>query len=44
MQPRFTTHASPAASLTTISSAVRPDGNDSVTLPNQGGRLIGARF
>ena len=44
MQPRFTTHASPAASSTTTSSAVRPEGNDSVTVRSQSGRLSGARF
>ena len=44
MQPRFTTQASCAASLTTISSAERPDGNLSVTTGIQSGRLSGARF
>ena len=44
MQPRLTIHASPAASSTTTSSAVRPDGNDSVTVRSHGGRLSGARF
>ena len=41
MQPRFTIHASPAASSTTISSAVRPEGNDSVTVRSQAGRSRG---
>ena len=44
MQPRFTIQARPAASSTTISSAVRPDGNDSVTVRSHSGRLSGARF
>ena len=44
MQPRFTIHASPAASSTTTSSAVRPDGKDRDTVLSQGGRLAGARF
>ncbi len=44
MHPRFTIHASPAASSTTISSAVRPDGKLSVTVRNHSGRLSGARF
>ena len=44
MQPRFTTQARPAASSTTISSAVRPDGNDSVATRTQSGRFSGARF
>ena len=44
MQPRFTIQASPAASSTTISSAVRPEGNASVTVRSQSGRLSGARF
>ena len=39
MQPRFTTQASPAASSTTTSSAVRPDGNESVTVRSQSGRF-----
>ena len=37
MQPRFTTHASPAASSTTTSSALRPEGNDKVTVRNHEG-------
>ena len=41
MQPRFTIHASPAASSTTTSSAVRPEGNDSVTVRSQCGRVVG---
>ena len=36
--------ARPAASSTTTSSAVRPEGNDSVTVRSQSGRLSGARF
>ena len=44
MQPRLTIQARPAASSTTISSAVRPDGNDSVTVRSHSGRLSGARF
>ena len=42
MQPRFTTHASPAASSTTTSSAVRPDGNESVTVRSHSGLPAGA--
>jgi hypothetical protein len=34
----------PAASSTTISSAVRPEGNDSVTVRSHEGRSLGARF
>ena len=44
MQPRFATQARPAASSSTISSAVRPDGNVSVATRSQSGRLSGARF
>ena len=44
MQPRFTTQASPAASSTTTSSAVRPEGKESVTVRSQSGRRSGARF
>jgi hypothetical protein len=44
MQPRFTIQASCARSVTTISSAVRPDGNASVTVVTHAGRLVGARF
>jgi len=44
MQPRFTIQARPAASSTTTSSAVRPEGNESVALRSQSGRLEGARF
>ena len=44
MHPRLTIHASPAASSTTISSAVRPEGNDSVTVRSHEGRSPGARF
>ena len=38
MHPRLTIHASPAASSTTISSAVRPDGNASVIVRSHEGR------
>ena len=41
MHPRLTTHARPAASSTTTSSAVRPDGNDSVRRPQPLGPLLG---
>ena len=41
MQPRFTIQASPAASSTTTSSAVRPEGNDSVTVRSHVGPLLG---
>ena len=44
MQPRLTTQASAAASSTTTSLAVRPDGNFSSTVPMKSGRLSGARF
>src|SRR5947208_2529117 len=44
MQPRLTIHASWAAFVTTISSAVRPDGNDSSTVSIHSGREVGARF
>ena len=44
MQPRFTTYTSCAASLTTISSALRPDGNVNVAMSIHGGRFAGARF
>ena len=44
MQPRLTIQASCAASRMTISSAVRPDGNDSSTVSIQSGRDSGARF
>jgi hypothetical protein len=44
MQPRFTTQASAASSLTTTSSAVRPDGKRSSTVSIQCGRFSGARF
>ena len=44
MQPRLATQASPAASRTTISSAVRPDGKLSTTVSSQSGREDGARF
>jgi hypothetical protein len=44
MQPRFATQASPAASVTTTSSAVRPEGKLSSTVSIHGGRDDGARF
>ena len=44
MQPRLTTHRSWAASRTTTSSAVRPEGNDSSTVSIHSGREVGARF
>ncbi len=44
MQPRLITQASWAASLTTISSAVRPDGKRSSAVLIQSGRCRGARF
>ena len=44
MQPRFRIQASCAASRTTISSAVRPDGKLSVTVSIHSGRDFGARF
>ncbi len=44
MQPKLTTHASWAASRTTISSAVRPEGKLSTAVSIQAGRLAGARF
>ena len=44
MQPRLITQASPASSLTTTSSAVRPEGKRSSTVSIQSGRLSGARF
>ena len=44
MQPRLATHASPAASRITTSSAVRPDGKLSSTVSIQSGRDDGARF
>src|SRR5229473_5557326 len=44
MQPRLTTQASPAASRSTTSSAVRPDGKLSSTVSIQSGRDDGARF
>ena len=44
MQPRFTTQTSCAASRTTTSSAVRPEGNASSTVSIQSGRDEGARF
>ena len=44
MHPRLITHASWAASLTTISWAVRPDGKLSSTTSIHSGRDSGARF
>ena len=44
MQPRLITQASAASSVTTTSSAVRPEGNRSSTVPIQSGRFSGARF
>jgi hypothetical protein len=44
MHPRFTIHTSCAASRTTISSAVRPEGKLSSTVSIQSGRDAGARF
>jgi hypothetical protein len=44
MQPRLTTQASTASSVTTTSSAVRPDGKLSSTVLTHSGRLSGARF
>ncbi len=44
MQPRLITQASAASSLTTTSSAVRPEGKRSSTVSIQSGRLSGARF
>ena len=44
MQPRLITQASPASSVRTTSSAVRPEGKRSSTVPIQSGRLSGARF
>jgi hypothetical protein len=44
MQPRLITQASAASSLTTTSSAVRPDGKRSSTVSIQSGRFSGARF
>ncbi len=44
MQPRLAAQARPAASRTTTSSALRPDGNFSTTVSSQSGREDGARF
>ncbi len=44
MQPRLTTQASWAASRTTISCALRPEGNLSSTVSTHSGRFSGARF
>jgi hypothetical protein len=44
MQPRLTTQASWAASRTTTSWAVRPEGKRSSTVSTHGGRDSGARF
>ncbi len=44
MQPRFTIHNSCAASRTTTSLAVRPEGNFSSTVSIHSGCCSGARF
>ncbi len=44
MQPRLATQARPAASRSTTSSAVRPDGKRSSAVSIHGGRDDGARF
>ncbi len=44
MQPRLTIQASCAASRSTTSRAVRPEGNLSSTTSTQSGRASGARF
>ena len=44
MHPRLMIQASWAASVTTISWAVRPDGNFSSTVSIHSGREDGARF
>ena len=44
MQPRLTIQARPAGLSTTSSSAVRPEGKESVTVRRNGGRSAGARF
>ena len=44
MQPRLATQARPAASRSTTSSAVRPDGNRSSAVSIHAGRDDGARF
>src|SRR5262249_39249945 len=44
MHPRFTIHRSCAASRTTISRVVRPDGKRSSTVSIHSGRCSGARF
>ena len=44
MQPRLATQASWAASRSTTSVAVRPEGKEMVTVSIQSGRLSGARF
>ncbi len=44
MQPRLLTQASPAASSSTTSSAVRPEGNERVAIRTYSGRFSGARF
>ena len=44
MHPRLATQASPAASVSTTSSAVRPDGKLSSAVAIQSGRELGARF
>ena len=44
MQPRLITQASAASSVTTTSSAVRPEGKLSSTVSTKSGRFSGARF
>ncbi|MFT3838082.1 MAG: hypothetical protein QM723_13940 [Myxococcaceae bacterium] len=44
MQPRFATHASPAASFSTTSLATPPDGYLKVASEMNGGTSFGARF
>jgi hypothetical protein len=44
MTPRLTAHARWAASLATSSSAVRPDGNETVAVCSQSGTFCGTRF
>ena len=44
MQPRLITQASAASSVTTTSSAVRPEGKLSSTVWTKSGRFSGARF
>jgi hypothetical protein len=44
MTPRLTAQARWAASLATSSSAVRPDGKDTVAVCSQSGMFFGTRF